>query len=53
MFGDYASSETFKRVAVTAENLEMDAVWAGEHIALTSAVSNTYPFSESGETPTC
>jgi probable F420-dependent oxidoreductase len=46
-----ASVNTFKEVATTAEELEYDGLWCGDHITFPDNIPDIYPGSPSGESP--
>jgi probable F420-dependent oxidoreductase len=49
--GDDASPETLTRLATAAETAGSDCIWAGDHVTFPVEMSDTYPFSSSGEPP--
>lgn len=50
VFGERARPENFQRVAAAAEQHELDAVWAGDHVVFPAEITD-YPFSPTGEFP--
>ncbi len=51
MFGNLATRDTILQIATSAEDLGFDSIWAGDHLAFTETIPNTYPFSQTGEPP--
>lgn len=50
-FGQFASPETFRELATTAEEKGFDVIWTGDHILFPKEVPDEYPFSPSGDAP--
>lgn len=48
-FGPLASQEVLAAVVDRAEALELDAVWAGDHVAIPVEVASRYPYHPSGK----
>ena len=48
---DYTNPETFRQVALTAEEYSFDSVWAGEHVIIPDDIPAEYPFTPDGEAP--
>lgn len=49
--GPPASRPNLRRMGRVAEDHGLDALWAGEHLAFPAEMSDTYPFTTSGEPP--
>ncbi len=49
--GPPASAANLRRVATAAERFGYDTLWAGDHVVFPTTMSNTYPFTDSGEPP--
>ncbi len=48
---DLASPENFASLATVAESVGVDVISVGDHVAIPAEVPQTYPFSETGESP--